>query len=77
MAKPNPTLKDLAEILHDKLCRYDHNDQCAWLYENDREDPWKEWTHRRYFEQAFALTNATDLPNGTIIKVIENLQRNL
>lgn len=42
-----PTLKDLAETLHTKLCRWEHNEQCSWLYEADRADPWSEWTHKR------------------------------
>ena len=68
-----PTLKDLAEVLHEKLCPFDHVEQCTWLYENDRDQPWSEWGHRHYFEKAHQLSTKTDLPTETLIKVVSNL----
>ena len=45
----------LAEYLHYKFCFSNHTDACSWFYENDRESPWEESTHKKALEYARKL----------------------
>jgi len=51
LSKLNPA-QQLATILHEKFCHWDHVDQCAWYY---HKHDWKEETHGRYLSKAEAL----------------------
>lgn len=48
----------IARLLHSKLCRSNHEDQCSWYYEiihYGLSDNWLDWTHSKYLEKAQRL----------------------
>lgn len=58
--------QELAEILHSKLCRSNHDDQCGWYYKSFSDLP-LDATRRRYLDKAEALLEvirdtAEDIP---------------
>jgi hypothetical protein len=61
--------KVLATVMHDECCGWDHTDQCAWLYENDREKPWEERKHAEWLARAGRILTAN--PNTTLTDVLE------
>jgi hypothetical protein len=43
----------LAIFLHDRLCRWDHTEGCAWHYfVKDGVHDWSEYTHQQYLRRA-------------------------
>jgi hypothetical protein len=72
--KKNAEIKNLAEVMHMKLCKLDHTEHCAWHYGNNqnlRSIP--AWTHQQYYDRAAKLIDVTGLETADIIKVVENL----
>jgi hypothetical protein len=75
------TTEELAEIMHDKLCRWNHTDGCPWLYEQDYStkhpdvDVWDQYVHRNFLESAKKLVEKLEgeVDRETIIKVIKAL----
>ena len=43
--------RDLAEILHDKMCHANHTDGCGWGYESN----WQHGVHNEYLTKARRL----------------------
>lgn len=43
--------QQLAEYMHEKLCRWNHTDGCSWYYEND----WHGDSHQKYLAAAARL----------------------
>lgn len=54
---PSQELRDLAELMHKKSCRYNHTDGCGWFY--DRGD-WTEYSRGEYLGKAKALLSVVD-----------------
>lgn len=51
-----PENQRMAILLHEKLCKYDHTDQCSWYYEIDGiEHDWNRYQHKEYLEKADKL----------------------
>lgn len=48
----SPLREALAAALHDECCRWDHTDQCSWLYERDWPEPWSHPTHKTWLATA-------------------------
>jgi hypothetical protein len=56
MAKePAKYRQDVATLLHDLFCHYEHVEGCAWWYEYDRKNTWGEYAHKRYLDVADEL----------------------
>ncbi len=49
--------KQLATLLHKKLCRWNHTDGCAWFYE---EDNWESFSHKEYLNMANKMLKIAD-----------------
>jgi hypothetical protein len=68
---------ELAELIHSKECRYNHIDQCGWMYENDpnyTETKWQSgWAHKDYLAKTEKLINKLQMDVNDIAKVIEAL----
>lgn len=66
----------LAEILHDKLCTWNHIDACTWMYENDPKYPhikWQSWAHKKFLDKAEELIKRTGLEPEDIARVVKAL----
>lgn len=66
------TDKELATALHDKMCPYDHTDQCAWEYESWLR-PKECHTRNRWLERAGRLLMF--LPASQVLAFVTELQR--
>lgn len=62
-------LDEIAEALHQKMCSYNHTDQCDWLYDyNTRAN----WAWKTYREKAQKLIfSLPDVPQETIARVLK------
>lgn len=71
-------VQGMAIELHDLLCRYNHTDQCAWLYEvNSGVHNWdKGDTHIRYFNKASEFLAEFNEEDGNFaVHVIHTLRK--
>jgi hypothetical protein len=65
---------ELAELMHTKLCRWDHTEQCAWYYRDKQMTKWVDsWEHKKWLEKAHILIFEVDLSIEDIAKVIKAL----
>jgi len=59
--------KQLATLLHEKLCRWNHTDGCAWEYDED----WERWDRKVWLDKALTLLNLVDFEDAMkVIKII-------
>lgn len=68
----------LALVLHDLLCTWNHTDGCGWYYEvHNGIDDWGGLSHERYLKQARELrkTLPSEYDNDTIINVVRAIKR--
>lgn len=63
------TLEDLAEIMHSKLCRWNHTDGCTWLYEEDGAP--MDTAHQVWLVKARNVVADTGLPIEDIARVFK------
>lgn len=52
---------NIARLLHERLCRYDHTESCGWYYHTVYDglaDDWTSYSHREYLEKANRLIEA-------------------
>lgn len=63
-------VKDFAERLHSKLCRFGHEDQCTWYFEPD----WTYHFHELYYSMAYELMDS-GIPQAAIIDIIDVIRR--
>ena len=48
-----------AERLHDRFCKWNHVDACAWFWEFKNGEPnWDRPEHQRWYKKAQALADA-------------------
>lgn len=67
-------LKQLAILLHLKLCHFNHNDGCGWAYEiSSGVHNWNGNTHLEYLDKARDLVDDSGQPIDVIYKIIELL----
>lgn len=66
-----PEVQQLATLLHQKQCRYNHTDACSWEYENWNTEPAKHRTRLRYAEKAEKMLAEVDF--ATAEKVLNLL----
>lgn len=64
--------QQLATVLHDAMCRWNHTDGCSWFYEVHKDvDDWTGSTHERWVKKAkdvrAMLPPETD--NDTIVRI--------
>lgn len=68
---------ELAELIHSKQCRYNHIDQCGWMYENNpkyAETKWQTgWAHKYYLDRTQKLISDLKMDLNDIAKVIRAL----
>ncbi len=51
------TTEDLADLLHELMCRHNHTDGCGWYYEiQDGHHNWTGSEHKRYLDRAIRMT---------------------
>lgn len=68
------TIYELAELMHTKLCTWNHIDQCAWHYRS-APDKWEtSWEHKNYLEKAQNMVEKTGLEPDDIAKVIKAIE---
>jgi len=59
------SVENLAEALHEEICKADHNERCRWYWEaegrkvSNREDKWSKPEHRYYLAKAKYLIKET------------------
>lgn len=66
------TIEELAEIMHDKMCRWNHTDGCTWLYEKDGA-PIPAQAHSIWLVKAKNALKVSGLDAEAIAKVIKAL----
>lgn len=69
-----PVNKQLAIMLHTRLCHANHTDQCGFYYEIDGiEDDWTRYTHKTYLEKADNMLKDVKLqvPNKSDEEIFE------
>jgi hypothetical protein len=70
-------MKELATVLHQTTCHFNHTDQCGWFYETKESDRgefnWEGWTHKRYLEKAEKLYSRVPQRPPAIIAVLRAL----
>lgn len=69
---------ELATLMHDKLCSYDHTDCCDWYYRDNDKDKWTQGRitmHKVYLEKAEIVVAHSGLPISDIAKVFLNLKK--
>lgn len=57
--------RELAELSHQVLCNYQHDDQCSWGYEEDCIDSNKTWNcanHDRYLKAVMKAVSLEEVP---------------
>lgn len=66
-----------AIALHQAMCRYDHTDQCGWLYEDGgiTGHNWNGSAHRLYLDKARALSEV--IPVATFLAAYDAFNRAL
>lgn len=73
-----PEEKRLALLLHEKYCRTNHTDGCAWHYEVSRGvHNWNGYTHERWCKYAIELLEQQKQLNLTqeqLLKVVDIAQ---
>lgn len=60
--------REVAEMLHSKMCRYNHTDACGWYC--DKGD-WSEYSREEYLEKATKFLNLFTVED--IKKIVEIL----
>lgn len=66
-----PNTKKLAEIIHDKRCRWNHTDGCGWFYES-----WENigYSRQEYLKKADeVISKNPDLDFKQLLNVINSL----
>lgn len=75
---PLPKMSDeeLATVLHDMLCQWNHADGCGWYYETDPDTKWtKGRAHGSYLAKAQKLIKQLpDMSPDDIIKVAKTVK---
>lgn len=62
--------QNLAEIMHERLCHFNHTDGCDWYYRDPlKPDTWNQGTHQRYLDKAEAALQVADA--GTITRIMQ------
>ena len=73
------TIYDLAELMHDKLCRGPHDADalnCPYYMENRWSTKWKSnlaWAHKEWLKKASKVEANTGMPIHQIMEVIREL----
>ena len=61
--------KDLAALLHDKLCKDNHTDGCGWFYEiRNGVHEWNRDTHAGWLNKADTISFNLYNKNGRILE---------
>jgi hypothetical protein len=60
--------KEIAELIHSKMCRYNHTDGCSWRYDDGT---WTEHSRKIYLHKAQVLANKYD--KATLLEIINFL----
>lgn len=63
-------LRELADFLHSKLCKYNHTDQCDYHYDNG---DWTAYSRKEYLKKAENVIKVTD--SETVKKVVEAITK--
>ena len=65
---------ELAELMHTKLCHWDHTEGCAWYYRNKQMGKWTDsGEHKIWLAKAKKLVLETELSIEDIAKVVRAL----
>lgn len=77
-----PVDKQLAILLHSKLCKSNHTDACGFYYEeNGLDADWSRFTHNRYHMKAIGMLTevkkVVNKPEDEVFKVIKVVLGNI
>lgn len=67
--------QELAEFLHENMCRFNHNDGCSWEYENCDPFVWNGFSHKKYLHSATLMINLVHNKNLNFLSDTEFLKR--
>lgn len=71
-AEKQDPIYQLAEQLHDRLCRHNHTDGCGWFYEIQGGEPnWAEEAHDKYLAHAWRLTRFCQAHKITVEQALD------
>lgn len=73
-------LQELAILLHDKLCRWNHTDGCGWYYQisNENGHDWCGYEHGRYLTKARNISKLCakhDIKIETVLEFYDELEK--
>jgi uncharacterized protein (UPF0216 family) len=60
--------KEIAELLHSKMCHANHSDGCGWYYDNGT---WTEYSRKTYLHKAQVLANKYD--TETLLEIFNSI----
>jgi len=66
-------LKGLATVLHKQFCQRNHTEDCAWFYENERENPWEEKEHKVWLKKAYNVIKGSNSNFEQIMDAISTI----
>jgi hypothetical protein len=53
----NDKMTEVATVLHECLCAYNHTDGCSWGYEGESNNKWLSYAHASWLEKAQKLAD--------------------
>jgi len=68
-------IRRVAEIMHDVQCHQSHTDQCGWLYEKDRKEPWSESCHSVWEDKARKRIESSCVTPDEIMQFISDYEQ--
>lgn len=70
------SIQELAVVLHDAYCRYNHTDGCGWFYEirNGKTD-WTGWAHDRWSGYAKEANEVRESLGMTMEQTLDFIKR--
>jgi len=68
----NDKMTEVATVLHECLCAYNHTDGCSWGYEDGGDKRWLSHTHASWLEKAQKLSD--EFGSEEVLKMISMIK---
>lgn len=62
----------IATLLHERLCHYNHTDYCSWNYDIMHGEYWYGFAHDRYLTKAFELIKNSGKSAEDVLSVLKH-----